>query len=125
MTKNQRIQNIFSIIKGIGQTVCHNKISEEHKQLYWYFDEAMCRLYDDNKFDEFVEKFAREHGFKEETITQLGLLKDCLDNYIDSRGWNRKPEETLADPEWHKIQKLARTIADESNKDPGWTRSEP
>lgn len=70
------------------------------------FDEVMCRLFDDNDFDSFVDKTSKEIGLSKEVITELIKLRFLLNSYLE-KGTD---EEIIQDIEWHKVSNQAKKV---------------
>lgn len=67
--------------------------------------EVMCRLFDDNMFDTFVDYDAYKIGFTQRTIIKLNKLRKELNNY-------KEPDvnddmKIITDSNWDKIRQIA------------------
>ena len=67
--------------------------------------ELMCSLFDDLKFDEFVENTASTLGFSDELINSLRDFRDELRNYIAED--DNDDEAIIKDPNWQIVVKKA------------------
>ena len=65
--------------------------------------ELMCSLFDDLKFDDFVENTASTLGFSDELINSLRDFRDELRNYIAEDD----DEAIIKDPNWQIVFKKA------------------
>jgi hypothetical protein len=70
------------------------------------YAELMCRLFDDNGFDTFIDKAASKIGMSNELILALNKLRSCLKNYKEKDS----DEEIINDLEWKKIVKQAQIV---------------
>lgn len=73
--------------------------------------ELMCRLFDDNGFDDFIEVTASTIGMSSELIFELNRLRVLLNNYKESK----LDSEIINDPEWQMIVKQAKRVLLEWN----------
>lgn len=77
------------------------------------YTEVMCRLFDDNNFENFINFSVYEIGFSPQLIEKLKLLSIKLDNYrelIDD-------EKIINDPKWEEIREVAKKVIALWNKD--------
>lgn len=72
----------------------------------------MCRLFDDNDIDGFIDKTALEFGISSNTISELSSLRKLLNEYKEKE----TDVEIISDPEWRKIVKQAKVAIEEWNK---------
>lgn len=77
--------------------------------------EVMCRLFDDNRFDIFVDSDAYEIGFTQRTIIELHKLRKKLKNY-------KEPDvnddmKIIADSNWDNIRQIASLVIELWRKD--------
>jgi hypothetical protein len=66
----------------------------------------MNRLFDDNNFDDFVERTSFDIGLSNNTIFELNKLRELLNNYKEKD----TDEEVINDTEWEKIVIQAQTV---------------
>src|SRR5262245_31122791 len=59
--------------------------------------EIMCRLFDDNKFDNFIDTDGVKAGVSQEVIVALDRLRMLLNDYKEKD----TDAEILADPKWN------------------------
>lgn len=101
------VNNIYNDIKEISdiemQKECWLGKNESYISSY---DEVMCRLFDDNDFDSFIDKTSKKICFSKEIITELAKLRILLNSYIEKE----TDEEIISDIEWHKITDQAKKI---------------
>lgn len=71
------------------------------------YTELMCRLFDDDDFDLFVEKDVVDLKVSNEFVQELRLLRDQLNSYSEE---TKTREEIINDPEWQKIVRQARNV---------------
>lgn len=74
--------------------------------------EVMCRLFDDNGFDDFIDNRASKTGLSNSVIFELSKLRGLLKNY-DEKDLD---EEIIGDPEWGNIVEQAKTVIREWDK---------
>lgn len=68
--------------------------------------ELMCRLFDDNNFNGFINHEAVKEGFSENFVKQLQELRDLLTVYTEKD----TDEEIIADPKWQSISQKAQAV---------------
>lgn len=76
--------------------------------------ELMCSLFDDLKFDEFVENTASTLGFSDELINLLCDFRDELRNYIAED--DNYDEAIIKDLNWQIVVKKAQKVIVAWNK---------
>lgn len=69
--------------------------------------ELMCRLFDDNDFDSFVEREIYELKTSDEFIKKVQDLRNSLNAYD---GDDKSSIEIIDDPNWHKIIDKAKAV---------------
>lgn len=104
--KNNWIKNIYSCIKEISdenfqQKIWVNALGPEVSS----YTEIMCMLYDDFKFDEFIQN-KKELAIPEELFNLLVKLNDMINQYQEKDS----DKEIINDPKWHEIVLLAKDI---------------
>lgn len=70
------------------------------------FTEVMCRLFDDNNFENFINFSVYEIGFSPKLIEELKLLSVKLDNYLELID----DEKIINDPNWEEVRKVAKKV---------------
>ncbi|MDA3076832.1 hypothetical protein OFO12_05540 [Campylobacter sp. JMF_04 NA10] len=70
--------------------------------------EIMCSLFDDLKFDDFVENTAPALGFSVKLISLLRDFRDGLKNYIAED--DNDDEAIIKDPNWQIVVKKAQNV---------------
>lgn len=70
--------------------------------------ELMCSLFDDLKFDDFVENTVSTLGFSDELINSLHDFRDELRNYIAED--DNDDEAIIKDPNWQIVVKKAQNV---------------
>lgn len=68
--------------------------------------ELMCRLFDDDGFDNFIDDTALKIGMKTQLILELDKLRTVLNNYKQKES----DEEIISDPFWQKIIEHAKRV---------------
>lgn len=68
--------------------------------------EVMCRLFDDNEFDVFIDKTAFEIGLSEDVIFELNKLRTLLNDYNEKES----DEDIINDLEWGKVVEQAKKV---------------
>lgn len=76
--------------------------------------ELMCSLFDDLKFDDFVENIALAFGFSVELVSLLRDFRDELKNYIADD--DNDDEAIINDPNWQIVVKKAQNVIVAWNK---------
>ena len=75
--------------------------------------ELMCRLFDDDGFDNFIDEIAIKTGMNSQLILELDKLRTVLNIYKQKDS----DEEIISDPFWQKIiQHAKRVITDWRNE---------
>ncbi len=74
--------------------------------------EVMCRLFDDNGFDEFIDNTASKIGISNSAIFELNKLRNLLNNYNEKDS----DKEIIGDPVWGKVVEQAKTVIREWDK---------
>jgi len=87
----------------------------EKQKTYWLgkdpnhvssYVELMCRLFDDDNFDDFVDNTASQIGFSKKAILELIKLRELLNNYKEKE----TDREIIEDSEWKKIAIQAKVV---------------
>lgn len=71
------------------------------------YTELMCRLFDDDDFDLFVEKEVFELGFSKDLIHELHLLRNQLNQYNEA---DKSREQIIYDKAWQTIVAQAHKV---------------
>jgi len=66
----------------------------------------MCRLFDDDNFDMFIDNNSKDYGFDSSFIVLLNQLRNMLNNYIEKNS----DIEIITDPKWIKIALHAKKL---------------
>lgn len=70
------------------------------------FTEVMCRLFDDNSFEDFLNSSVYEIGFSPEIISELKILHAKLENYSELSS----DAEIINDSKWEEVRKKAQNV---------------
>ncbi|GHU61601.1 hypothetical protein FACS1894123_01230 [Bacteroidia bacterium] len=102
-------RNIFLDILEISDIEFQQIVWLGHCETYISsYVEVMCRLFDDNKFDLFLDEYTQVLDYTSSFQENLQFLKENLDSY--NKANNKTDLEILNDPQWNKISKLAKSI---------------
>lgn len=108
----QRILNyIYDDIEEISNIDMQRKMWLNENNTSGYISsyiELMCRLFDSNNFDNFIENIAPFFGFPDELIKLLRNFKDELEKYTAKD--DNDDKAIIEDPNWQKIVKKAQHI---------------
>ena len=74
--------------------------------------EVMCRLFDDNRFDDFIDNRASTLGLSNSTIFELNKLRESLNNYHEKE----TDEEIIGDSKWAEVVEQAKKVIHEWNR---------
>jgi len=74
--------------------------------------EVMCRLFDDNKFDDFIDIRASKLGLSNSTIFELNKLRELLNKYDEKE----TDEEIIGDSKWAKVAEQTKKAIREWDK---------
>ena len=101
------VANIYNDIKEISDLGFQEKawLTNSKSECSSYI-EVMCRLFDDNDFDSFIEHDAKKYGFGENLITELTTLQKMLNNYKEKDS----DDEIVKDPCWLTIVNQAKYV---------------
>lgn len=108
------INNILEDIKELSDLNLQRKLwlnENNDTGLISSYVEVMCRLFDDNKFDDFINLIAPKVGLSQELIFELNKLRYLLDNYTEKE----TDEQIINDPEWKIIVLQAKNVLKEWN----------
>lgn len=112
------INNIRRKIKELSDTTLQRKLwlnEGNNTGLISSYAEAMCTLFDDNNFDEFIDLEACKRGISPDLIAELNKLRVLLNDYQE------KPSdaEIIADPEWAKVVSQAKVVTEKWTQNKG------
>lgn len=104
---NQQTRNIYFDILELSSEETQRKrwLGQDTHEISSY-TEIMCRLFDDNSLEEFLKDSNTEKLFSKQTIKQLTILKEMLDNYVEKE----TDYEIINDPLWKAIVKKAAEV---------------
>lgn len=105
----QTIKNIYNDILEMSDLELQKKLwlnQNNDTGLISSYTELMCRLFDDNDIESFINKEAIEKGLPEKIIIEIRLLKRLLNSYNEKQS----DQEILEDPEWHNIMEQAKMV---------------
>jgi hypothetical protein len=77
---------------------------------YGGYSEFVCRLFDDNRIEEFVGGLAADYGLGDDALLQLRAFCEALDTYSNSIPLNTRDDVVIADPRWSEIRELAKRV---------------
>ena len=107
------LKGVLAVIENILNAHFQQKAwIEKNTTPYDFFEETMHRLFDDYELAEMVRNY-KAYGISNEQYHLLNTFYEILDQYSDEKmSWLEtvNPKEILADPKWHKIQKMAKKI---------------
>jgi hypothetical protein len=109
--KSLWIRNIFDPISEIADSQYQYRawiLNEVHD--YCSFEDTICKLYDDARFDSFVTKGVIDMEFPPELISKLKKFEDMLDQYVDDNSTWDEEAKVINDPEWHKVSQVAKEL---------------
>jgi hypothetical protein len=101
------LKNIYLNILEISEVELQKKywLSGDPNHISSYY-EVMCRLFDDNDFDGFIEEKTKQYKTPLTVIDELERLRVLLNEYEEKD----TDEEIINDPEWHKVALQAKKI---------------
>src|SRR3990172_396341 len=108
------IQNIVDVIVQIADPLFQEKAWVQGKTfLSISFNETVCQLYEDWKFEKFLKDCEQKKDLPEDLLVELKRLFKSLDIYINEHEpYSVNEVDMLKDPKWHQIQKKAQHIID-------------
>lgn len=95
-------KNIYEDILELSDLRMQRKLwlnESNHTGLISSYVELMCRLFDDNQFDDFIDNQASNIGLSKNQIIELDKLRGYLKNYIEKN----TDSEIIDDPNWKKV----------------------
>ncbi len=103
------IKNILNDIFEISNINLQRKLwlneNNDTKKISSYV-ELMCRLFDDNNFEEFTEIEIYKLGYSKRLCIELNKLKELLNSYQEQK----TDEEIIIDPKWLEIVNQAKLV---------------
>jgi uncharacterized protein Smg (DUF494 family) len=100
--KKQILTNIYLDLIELSDIKKQKKywlnINNKSEKISSYI-ELMCRLFDDNCFDNFIDVEAQKAGFSDRIIKELNQLRKLLNMYQEKAS----DEEIIKDKDWNKI----------------------
>ena len=106
--------NILNELLG----VIYNISDVEYQERVWVkglgpecssFEETMCNFFDDYNAEEIVGNY-KDYGVAQKQFKILLKFYNMLRYYSDKTSEIVNNQEVLSDPEWHKIQKMAKKV---------------
>ena len=104
-----------NLVNGIRNDIVELSDIEVQKK-YWLgkdsehissYTELMCRLFDDDCFDHFIDKEALRYDVSIEVIGQLAIIRDLLNQYESG---DKSDKEIIDDPKWLIIVNHAKIV---------------
>ncbi|MEO9211178.1 MAG: hypothetical protein ABI208_08765 [Ginsengibacter sp.] len=109
------VQNIYDDILELSDLNLQKKLwlndSNDTGQISSYV-EVMCRLFDDNDFNGFVEQVTVKIGLPVELISELIVLRTLLQKYNEKES----DAKIIMDPKWNEIVEQAKLVIKKWNK---------
>ena len=105
----QTIKNIHNDILEISDLELQKKLwlnQNNDTGLISSYTELMCRLFDDNDIESFINKEGIEQGLPEKIIIEIRLLIRLLNSYKEKQS----DQEIIEDTEWHNIIEQAKMV---------------
>lgn len=102
-------KNIYDDLLELSNVTLQRKLwlnDNNNTGLISSYVELMNRLFDDNDFDNFIDKAAANAGFSSNLILELKRLRYLLNTYNDKKD----DGDIIRDPEWKKIINQAKTV---------------
>jgi hypothetical protein len=101
------IQNIYNDIMELADKKNQEKLwlSRSQSNISSY-SELMCRLFDDNDFDDFLKTYALKIGLSTKLLKELFDLQSKLNNYSGENNLSK----ILNDPKWNEIIQQAQLV---------------
>ena len=109
----------MNVSDDIKKTVLSNILDEigcisdkEYQRRTWIkgegpdFDEACCRLFDDNQFDYVLDKY-QDYKITDRQYQVSKIFRDGFRTFSDENHW---PPEFIDTPEWGKIMMMAKDV---------------
>lgn len=114
-TMDKIIKNIYDDIIELSDLSLQKKLwlnESNDTGLISSYVEVMCRLFDDNDFDDFVGRTAVKIGLSVELISELNILSTLLKNYNEKES----DAKIIMDPKWNQIVEQAKKVIKKWNK---------
>ena len=105
-------KNIYKDINELSDLSLQKKLwlnENNDTGLISSYDEVMCRLFDDNGVDDFIDVTASKIGMPDELISKLKKLRSMLNTYQQKE----TDKEIINDKEWKLIADQAKIILSE------------
>jgi len=101
------MRNIYNDIKEISSRYLQEEswLGNDPNKCSSY-TEVMCRLFDDNRVEDFLKSTVLEIGFSQELILVFNKLVIKLNNYSELQ----PDSEIINDPRWEEIRKIAEKV---------------
>ncbi len=102
-----RIKNIYDNILEISDVDFQKRAwLNNSKSECSSFTEVMCRLFDDDEFDRFIDVEINTLQFNSELVSQIKILRNMLNDYKEKSS----DFEIIEDPDWQCITIQAKDI---------------
>jgi len=112
------LKGLLSTIENISNVDFQQKGWIEGKiHPYCFFEETMHQFFDDYEAKEVIDNY-KDYGITHTQYKLLSKLYKYLDKYAEAKmSWydSADPKQILADPKWHKIQKIAKEVLEVFN----------
>jgi len=103
------IRNIYNDIQELSDLGLQRKLwlnQNNDTGLISSYIELMCRLFDDDEFDFFIDTMAPNYGLSNDLIKDLDRLRNMLRKYDEKE----TDEEIIIDPDWRIIVDQAKCV---------------
>lgn len=103
------VKNIYDDIVELSDLSLQKKLwlnENNDTGLISSYTEVMCRLFDDNDFDDFVRRTARKIGLPVALIFELNILSTLLNDYNEKKS----DAKIIMDPKWNQIVEQAQKV---------------
>ena len=71
--------------------------------VFYTWEECMCRFFDDQNIDEFLADIDPQFGLSQQQIDELWKLRNIMRKYSDATPQTMDPRDVIADPRWHEV----------------------
>jgi hypothetical protein len=110
----QITENIYHDIYEISNVSWQRKLwlnEENDTGRISSFIEVICRLFDDNNFDLFIDVTVQQIGVPENLINELNRLRTLLNNYIENEVHDEtKDQAIINDLKWIRVTEQAKIV---------------
>ena len=107
-------KNIQTVLKEFADAEFEERVwvrGEGEEVSDW--TEAICKLFDDYRFDDFLDESWLKLGLSDRLRAALDNLRSQLNNYQE-----KETNAAIAkDPQWHKIRDLAKDVLVQMNRE--------